>query len=169
MHVFREVSIVQATPDEVWRFFVGMDREEYLSWHPHDHLDFCRMRAADGPLGQGQVVHFKERIGLRTYSFSCSISDSVPSRYVEYVPRRPLNHLKFGRGYFRLSPADNGCTEVEAVVELGWRNPLLDRLLAAIIDIPALRRHMQEEGLNLAAAARGKATPPPGDRPAQWS
>lgn len=143
-----ERSLLSASAESIWEFLVSLDSARYQAWHPVDHVGFrCRTPARD-ELGTGQKVHFKERIGRRTFGFSCSVTKSVPGHYVEFLPTGLARVLHLGRGYFTLAPAPNG-TDMEAVVELGWEvpalGPALDWIVAQILDLDALRRHMREE------------------------
>jgi hypothetical protein len=153
----RDVAIVACAPDEVWRFLTQLDHPAYLRWHPRDHLDFRRLRAPAEPRGVGQGVGFTERLGGRTFRFSCVISRSVEGRLVEFMPRRPLGLLLLGRGQFLLQPAAGGLTRLEAVVELGWRTPvagpILDWVIGKVVDLAAVHAHMQEESRYLTDAA----------------
>ncbi len=164
MRTVRDVAIVPCTPAEVWRFLTQLDHAAYLRWHPRDHLDFRRLRAATGPTGVGQVVVFTERLGGRTFRFSCVVSRSVEGRFVEFMPRRPLALLRLGRGHFRLQPAGEGHTRLEAVVELGWRapvaGPMLDWVIGKIVDLSAVHAHIQDEARFLADAATCLGSPP---------
>lgn len=156
MKIVQHTVTVRRMPEEVWRFLVNLDRTRYIDWHPDDHIEFRRLRPALGVNGVGQAVYFKERIGNRVFGFSCVISKSNEAQYVEFKPRWPLRGLGLGRGYFRMRPAPNDSTELEAVVELGSPAPLIgpvvDALVERVIDLNALRRHMAEEGENLERA-----------------
>ncbi len=151
---------VAHTAAAVWSYIVFMDRAGYLRWHPADHIDFREITPAATSTGLQREVFFRERIGSRTFAFSCRITESIPGRYVEFHPRGALAILRAGRGYFRLDASDDGGTTLESVVELGWRLPLFGRLIdaaiARLLNTAALEKHMREEAAYLAAAV-----PPP--------
>lgn len=159
-----ERCVISAKANEVWSFLAGMDRENYLRWHPADHLDFRLLREARRSDRIGRVVYFRERIGRRPIGLRCIISASQPGRFVEYRPiypfLRPLSSL--GRGYFRLRQLDEGSTRLEAVIEIGWHgtgSAVFDWLIGQVVDLTALRKHMREEGscLDRTLAGRGQA------------
>lgn len=157
MYTFRNLSTVRRDNWSLWRFFVELDRNAYLQWHPRDHLDFRRVRPPVNSSGEGQVVYFKERIGRRTLGFTCKVSVSEEGRYVEYLPRGILSFLRLGKGYFKFTPIDGETSEFEAYLQLGWDIPVvgaaLDLLIRKIVDLDALRDHIADEGRNIQAAS----------------
>lgn len=143
-----ERSLLSASAESIWEFLVSLDSARYQAWHPVDHVGFRRRTPARDDLGTGQKVHFKERIGRRTFGFSCSVTKSVPGRYVEFLPTGPARMLHLGRGCFTLGAGPTG-TNMAAVVELGLDLPglgsALDWIIGRVVDLDALRRHMREE------------------------
>jgi len=150
MYTIRDRSTVRRDTESLWRFFVDLDRSSYLQWHPRDHLDFRRVHPATTPSGQGQVVYFKERIGGRAFGFTCKVSVSDESRYIEYIPYGIPAFLRLGRGHFKFTPIDNDTSEFEAFLQLGWKLPVLgtalDFLIRRVVDLDALREHIADEG-----------------------
>lgn len=143
-----ERSLLSAPAESIWEFLINLDSTRYQAWHPVDHVGFGRRTPARDDLGTGQKVHFKERIGPRTFGFSCTVTKSVPGRYVEFLPTGPARMLHLGRGCFTIAAGPAG-TNLEAVVELGWDvagvGSALDWVVGRVLDLNALRRHMREE------------------------
>ena len=91
------------------------------------------------------------------------VSRSDADSLVEFRPNFPLRLQRLARGYFELRSSGRSATRLTAVVELGWQLPILgaflDRLIAQIIDLEALRAHIRDEAAYLSSAA-GPLEPP---------
>ena len=149
----RVISLVQttqlpATADRVWRFFSELD-EHYSDWHP-EHLAWRTLRGE--PLAKGTVWFADEWVGPLRVSSRFFVEDADPGRFFAYRVGFPSSLVRAG-GSFRLVPGPGGCELIEEV-RLGFAIPvigrLIDRLLAIVLPIDEFRRHIREEGENLA-------------------
>lgn len=143
-----ERSHIPAPPERVWAWFEGI-ASHYRDWHP-EHIEWRTLRGA--PLTAGSVVFFNEWIGRFRLAMRCQIAEVEPARFFRYEGLFPFWLIGAG-GSFALEPASGGC-ELLAEVHMGWSTPvlgaLLDRIIAGVFPLADLRRHIAEEGRNLA-------------------
>lgn len=141
-------AIVPAACERVWQWFAAI-AEHYRAWHP-EHVGWRTL--AGTPVTAGSVIVFDEWIGRFRLRMRCRIAAAEPGRGFRYEGLFPYSLVRAG-GSFRIAPAAGGC-EVAAEVHIGWRLPLLgwllDRAIVAVFPLGDLRRHMLEEGRNLA-------------------
>ena len=143
-----ETTQVPAPPEQVWGWFSEMDAH-YLDWHP-EHLA-CRTLRGE-PLAEGAVIFVDEWVGPLRVAGRIFNHHVVPGRFVAFRFCFPYSLVGAG-GSLRLAPtSDSGC-ELTAEAHYGFSFPLigrlLDRLLAAVLPLGEIRRHMREEGENL--------------------
>jgi uncharacterized protein YndB with AHSA1/START domain len=144
-----ERTRIQAPPELVWRFFSEMD-EHYPDWH-REHLAWRTLRGQ--PLAKDTVWFADEWVGPLRVASRFFVEDAEPERFFAYRVGFPASILR-ARGSFRLAPNSDGVCDLIEEVRLGWSTPvigaLVDRLLAAALPLDELRRHVREEGENLA-------------------
>jgi hypothetical protein len=144
-----ETTRVAASPEAVWRFFSELD-EHYTDWHP-EHLSWRTLRGR--PLAKGTIWFADEWVGPLRVSSRFFVEDAEPGRFFAYRLGFPSSIVRAG-GSFRLVPVSGSACELIEEVRLGFSTPvigaLLDRLLAIVLPLGELRRHIREEGENLA-------------------
>jgi hypothetical protein len=143
------------SPEEVWAWFADLD-EHYQDWHP-EHLAW---RTLGGPpLTDGTVCFADEWIGTFRLAGRFRIHHAKPPRSFRWDFLGPYALVGAG-GAFTFEPTSSGCQMV-AEVHFGWSlpllGPLLDALLTRLLPLGDLRRHMAEEGTNLARLLRTSA------------
>ena len=140
---------ISASAECVWRFFRELD-ERYADLHP-EHLRWHTLRGE--PLSEGAVVFADEWIGPRRLSARLFICNVEEGRSFSYRIGFPASLVRAG-GSFRLSPIGERECELVEEVHLGFRVPLIgslvDRVLTFVLPLAELRRHIREEGENLA-------------------
>ena len=143
-----ERTHVPASPEQVWTWFVGVEAH-YRDWHP-EHVEWRILSGT--PATVGAAIFLDEWIGWFRLAMRCRITEARPNRFFRYEAMLPYSLVGVG-GSFALEPVPGGC-ELLAEVHIGWPipvlGPLIDRLIAAVFPLPELRRHMAEEGQNLA-------------------
>ena len=144
-----ERSPVPASPQRVWAWFATLD-DHYRGWHP-EHVGWRRLRGA--PQGEGSIVCADEWIGRSRLRLRFRVGAVDEPHFFRWDALFPLSLAGVG-GWFRIEPAGDGCCELVAEVHLGWSAPLagglLDAVLRRVVPLDDLRRHMVEEGQNLA-------------------
>ena len=153
-----ETTRIAATPKLVWRFFAELD-EHYRDWHP-EHLAWRTLRGK--PLAKGTVWFADEWIGRLRVSARFFIEDAEPEQFFAYSVGFPSSLVRAG-GSFRLVPAHSGGCDLTEEVHLGFAIPvigaLIDRMLAIVLPLDDFRRHIREEGGNLARLFDSGAMP----------
>jgi hypothetical protein len=128
--------------------FANLDRY-YLAWHP-EHLVWRTLRGS--PLQEGTKVYFDEWIGYFRLAGRLRIMASEPGHRFRWHLEFPYSLAGVG-GSLTFMLIGAGC-ELVAEVQMGWTipvlGPALDWLIPAVVPCPELRRHMAEEGKNLA-------------------
>lgn len=148
-------SHVPASPEREWAFFADLEAR-YSDWHP-EHVEFRVIRGT--PVAVGSVYFFDEWIGRFRLRTRARVAEAREQRFLRHEGMFPYSLLQAG-GSFALEPAGDGGCDLVAEVYIGWQVPVLgaflDRLIAAVVPLPDLRRHVAEEGRNLARLlARG--------------
>ena len=148
------ISIVETVrishpPERIWRFFAEEVEHCYPEWHS-EHLRWRWLRGR--PLEQGAIWFADERIGRTRIAGRFIVDEVHPGRYFSYRLAFPSSLVRAG-GSFRLEPSGEGGCELIQDVHMGFSLPLLGRLIdlviAAVVPVRDLRRHMQEEQANL--------------------
>ncbi len=143
---------IPAPAERVWDWFTTID-DHYLEWHP-EHVAWRNIRGRFTKAGS--TIFFDEWIGWFRLPMRCRITEARPGRYWRYEGLFPWSAVRTG-GSFEIMPMGDQC-ELVAEVHLGWPirglGPLMDRLIAAVFPLHHLRRHMTEEGHNLAGLLR---------------
>jgi hypothetical protein len=136
-------------PARIWRFFAEEVEERYPEWH-REHLRWRWLRGQ--PLEQGAVWFAEEWVGRMHISGRFIVELAEPERSFSYRLAFPSSLVRAG-GSFRLEPAAVGGCELTQEVRMGFRTPLvgslIDLVLAAVVPVRELRRHMREEQANL--------------------
>lgn len=153
------ISVVERTqlpltPERIWRFFAEEVEERYPEWH-QEHLRWRWLRARR--LETGAVWFAEEWVGRMHVSSRFIVDVATPDRLFSYRLAFPSSLVRAG-GSFRLEPAAAGGCELIQEVHMGFTAPLLSQLIdlviAAVVPIGELRRHMREEQANLVRLLR---------------
>jgi hypothetical protein len=114
-------------------------------------------------LTPGGVIFADEYVGPLRLGGRFFIEEAAAPRFLRFRIGFPFSLVRAG-GSFRIDTSHDGGCEVTAETHLGYRTPviggLLDRVLETFLALDELRRHMREEGENL---ARMMAEPPQTD------
>jgi Polyketide cyclase / dehydrase and lipid transport len=144
-----QTTRIPAAPERVWRFFSELD-EHYSAWHP-EHLAWRTLRGE--PLAKGTVWFADEWVGPLRVSSRFFVEDAEPERFFAYRVGFPASVLRAG-GSFRLVPVSDDVCELIEEVHLGYPTrifgALADRVLTIVLPLKEFRRHIREEGENLA-------------------
>lgn len=150
MIVLVEQTRLSVAPMTLWNWFRELD-EHYPAWS-REHLTWRTLRGE--PLTDGAIVFFDEWIGWARFSGRAFICDVDAGRHFAYRNGLPGSLIRAG-GSFSIEPISDGACELTQVVHLGFAFPLLggliDRLLAFVLPLDELRRHMAEEHETLRA------------------
>jgi hypothetical protein len=140
-------AVIPASPERVWAWFADMDAH-YRDWHP-EHITWQTLRGRG--LDRDTIVFDDEWVGPFRLAGQFRIAETRPLRFFRWEMLFPFSLVGVG-GSFSIAPSDGGC-EVLAEVHLGWSmpvlGPVLDRLIASVVALRELRRHMAEESRNL--------------------
>jgi hypothetical protein len=144
-----EKSRLPLTPERIWRFIAEEVEERYPEWH-REHLRWRWLRGR--PLEKGAVWFAEEWVGRMHISSRFIVEVADPYRLFAYRLAFPSSLVRAG-GSFRLEPAAAGGCELIQEVHLGFTAPpasyLIDLVIAAVVPIRELRRHMREEQASL--------------------
>lgn len=152
-------AAIPAAEERVWESLASLDAH-YREWHP-EHLVWHTLSGP--PLTEGAIVFVDEWIGRFRLTGRCRIVDVRPNRSFRWEMLGRYALVGVG-GSFALAPIESG-TALTAEVHMGWSTPvlgwLLDRIIALVVPLPELRRHMADEGRNLARLLGAAAGNPP--------
>lgn len=134
---------MNATGEDVFAFFEGLDQERYLDWHP-DHKLF-RWTSGQG-LQEGNTCYFEEVIAGKLLKKEVRYTRIVPNTHIEFAPTFWLMRLLLPRLVFRVEALgpDQIRFIAEIVVRTGPVGTWLNRR-----EFDAVREHMRVEGINL--------------------
>jgi hypothetical protein len=137
-------------PERTWQCFCEMDAH-YHEWIP-EHLRWRWL--AGEPLAPGTIWYADEWVGPMRLDARFQVIASAPARFFSWrILGFPAALVRAG-GSFRFSPnGDDGC-EMNQEVHFGFSVPilgsLLDLAIRVVLPLDEFRRHMREEGDNLA-------------------
>ena len=144
----KDTSHIPAPPSAVWKCFAEMDTH-YLAWHP-DHIAFRNIEG-NFTVPHG-VVYADEKIGWMRLRGKFHVVRAEKERYFEWKAGFP-NSLTHTGGWFEIKPTDDNECDLIAETHFGSSarviGPIIDRVLAAILPVDEIRRHMAKEGENL--------------------
>jgi uncharacterized protein YndB with AHSA1/START domain len=153
-----QTTVIPASPERVWQFFVDMD-DNYQDFHP-EHLVWRTLSGK--PLTEGTIWFVDEWIGPMRVSSRFFTERAEPGRFFAYRVGFPGRLVGAG-GSFRFTPSAEGHTQMREEVHFGFKIPVLslvlDRILALLLPIEEFRRHIREEGENLVALFSQDAMP----------
>jgi hypothetical protein len=145
-----ETTLIPCSAERVWRFFYEMD-DNYQDFH-REHLVWRTLSGE--PLSEGTIWFVDEWVGPMRVSSRFFAANVEPGRFFAYRVGFPGRLVGAG-GSFRFTPTADGRCQMREEVHFGSKIPLvgllLDRLLALVLPIGEFRRHIREEGENLAA------------------
>jgi hypothetical protein len=142
-----ESTEISASPEETWDFFVHLD-DNYIAWHPADHIVF---RWTGGrPMALGSTFYAEEYAMGEIKKYSGTVTEVVEYQKVVFALSGPVSLLT---PFFEWRIQSDGAASVFTAVTPVRAGKLLEFLMPrAMKDIyEAGRRHMQEEGRNLKA------------------
>lgn len=141
MRSIRDTTHIRASRREVWAWLESM-ADHYTDWHP-DHVSAEWIRGT--PNQVGAELEVVEGIGGHQERLRFRLTRLIPERLYRYEIRGVRGWLLPG-GAFELADADGGTVFV-ASIDCRWGS-IVERILARRVE--ELRRHMREEGANLA-------------------
>lgn len=145
MITLSSVEQVNAPPEQIWHFLTHLhENNAYLSWHPRDHKSFKLLRG-DGET-VGSTFRAVEVLGGRKLSLTYRLNRTESQKYLEYGAAGWLRPLQLVIAAFALEPVCTNRTKLMAQVRIGYKLPIMDRLIRALINVPAINKHMNEEG-----------------------
>lgn len=144
-----EPTPLGASPSRVWEYFTEM-QAHYLDWHP---ARLAWQDLKDQVTTPGGVILADERIGRLRLAGRFVAEEARAPSYLRFRIGPPFSLVRAG-GWFRVDPTGDGECAVSAGSHLGYRTPLIGRLLdlafQAWLPLDELRRHMRDEDENLA-------------------
>lgn len=122
----------------------------YLDWHP-EHIAWRDLKGnATMP---NSVIFGDETLGRFRLKGKFHIDRAEDRRFFSFKLGFSYSLLNAG-GSFKIEPSDGEECDLTAETHLGYSAPvigrLVDRLLVGVLPLSDLRRHMAEEGQNLA-------------------
>lgn len=146
MIAIKEETFINAPAKSVFGFLTHIDLL-YKRWHRKDHV-FCK--TISGTLSKkGCVFHFLEIIGGFPLYLIAKVTEVKNNEYIEYAPVFPFSFLKTGKGYFRIEEISKNKSRLIAYIEYGNKSGFLDRIANYFVKNSAVKKHIQEEGINL--------------------
>jgi hypothetical protein len=145
-----QTTRIPAPPEQLWRFFRDMD-ENYVRWH-REHLVW---RWTQGePMTPGAVWFADEWIGWMRVFGRFFVTDVDPPHVFRFRFGLPSSLARAG-GSFRFASVGDGSCEMTEEFHFGFSLPVIGRLfdlvLALVLPLGEFRRHIREEGENMAA------------------
>jgi hypothetical protein len=112
------------------------------------------------PLAKDTLWYADEWVGPMRINARFRVVESEPERFFAFrILGFPAGLVRTG-GSFHFNPADGGC-EMTQEAHFGFSLPIigtiLDLVLRLVLPIDEFRRHMRDEGENLAQLMNGKA------------
>jgi hypothetical protein len=141
--IIKDSIEIETTTEKIWGFFDNLE-ENYLSWHPEDHVA-CRWLKGR-PHQIGSIAYFEEMLGGKLRKIKVKIAKVEKYKYSENKPRFPLS-IFHPKGMYIIESKDNKC--VFTAVNYFNIPKIFKNKFLAFAKIKALEKHMKEEGIIL--------------------
>jgi uncharacterized protein YndB with AHSA1/START domain len=90
MLVLKDTIEIKATPEEIWAFFIGLDKN-YKSWHPQDYILF--KWAKGKPMVSGSGFYVEELVMGNVKKFKGKTGEVIPYRKIVFINSFPISTL----------------------------------------------------------------------------
>jgi hypothetical protein len=138
--VLKDTVEIDTTPDKIWEFWVNMD-ENYLDWHPKDHISFQWIKGR--PMEEGSTIYAEENVGGILVKGKGTIVDVVTNR--KFTLKPPFPRSLFCRYEYLIEPRG---TKTAFIAFTYLKYPCFARKrIRATLDVG--EKHVREEGENL--------------------
>lgn len=136
---------IQASPEKIWNFFVHLE-QNYVTWHPEDHIVFKWTKGK--PMETGAGWYAEEAVKEKTYKLKGSIGEVIPYRKIEFKCAFPISLA--APKFVWIFESKGTCTVFTAISYLR-AGELMCKLAKKHMkeNIAMHNKHVSEEGENL--------------------
>ena len=138
---------INASPGQIYEFFMNLNHDTYKQWVPGDHVAFCWLKGK--PWQKGAVVYAEEYMHGKLHKLKFRIEEVVPEKKIVYAPASWLLRIYFPKNSFSMEKTNGACIFTASVhLRIGrigkWlaKNHIREGLAS-------VKEHMREEGENL--------------------
>jgi len=143
---------INASPEKIWDFFVNLE-QNYVRWHPEDHVVFRWTRGT--PMETGARWYAEEAVKRKTYKLKGTIGEVIPFRRIVFKNAFPIS-LVAPRYVWLLEP--EGSQTVFTSISYLRAGELVFKLARKHMEqnIELHNKHVSEEGENLKMILEGQ-------------
>lgn len=145
MIVLKDTIEINAPPEKIFEFFLNIDKERYILWHPSDHVEFHFEKG--NRIEEGAIAYFEEYIHGELHKMKVVYTNIIPNRLIEFKLTNRFWRIFLTKSTFLIEPKNGGCIfKAYNYFRLG---PISPRSEKVKIQFATVKKHMKEEGLNL--------------------
>lgn len=141
----KDLVEINASPEEIWGFFNNLE-ENYLAWHPREHVKFKWING--NPMEVGSSFYAEEYALGDVKQYNGKVVEAMPNRKIVFSLSFPIS-IMTPKFEWRIEP--KGLISVFTAITYVRAGYLLRKILPQMMDkiIEAGKKHMREEGINL--------------------
>ena len=145
MLVLKDKIEIKSKPEEIWAFFIGLDKN-YKNWHPQDYALFRWTKGK--PMVSGSGFYAEELVMGNVKKFKGKIGEVIPYRKIVFINSFPISTLS-PKFEWQIEP--KGSKSIFVAINYMRGEKLLSKLLKGQTDslIEIGKKHMKEERENL--------------------
>lgn len=107
MIVLEDIIEINAPPEKVFEFFLNMNKERYILWHPEDHVEFYFVKG--NSIEDGAVGYFEEYIHGEMHRMKVVYTNIIPNRQIEFKLTNRFWRIFLTKSTFLIEPNNSGC------------------------------------------------------------
>lgn len=145
MFLFDEIIIkdsieINTSAEKIWNFFDNLE-ENYLKWHPSDHV-YCKW-VKGKPHEVGSIAYFEQRLEGRLVKVKTKTTEIVKYEYSENKPLFPFS-IFHPKGEHIITRNEGKC--IFTAINYFRVPRLFKKTFLKRAKFEALKKHMKDEG-----------------------
>ncbi|MCC7573822.1 MAG: SRPBCC domain-containing protein [Candidatus Methanofastidiosum sp.] len=107
MIVLKDTIQINAPPEKVFEFFLNMDKERYILWHPQDHVEFHFEKG--NRIEEGAIAYFEEYIHGELHKMKIVYKNIIQNRQIEFMLTNLFWRIFLTKSKFLIELKNGGC------------------------------------------------------------
>jgi len=150
--ILTDIIEIETSPEKIWQFFINLE-ENYVDWHPTDHIKF---KWIGDPMKTGTKWYAEEKVHGHLFKLKGTIGEVVPLRRVIFRYSFPIS-LVSPKFEWIIEPKESiSVFSAKSYLNAGNLFHILSRK-EMDWKLDATKTHTKEEGENLKRILEGRS------------